>query len=41
VTVCTAWQLRENIGAFSKQWNDGMEADVDAVYKRYKDPSKM
>lgn len=34
-------QLRENIGAFDKVWTPEMEADVDLVFKKYKDPSKM
>ena len=34
-------QLRENIGAFDKVWTPEMEEDVDQVFKKYKDPSKM
>lgn len=32
-------QLRENVGAFSVELSPECLADIDAVYRRYKDPA--
>ena len=43
VGATTAQQLRENIGAYAKRdrMNSALLDDINAVYRRYRDPSKV
>ena len=36
---CLQDQLKENMGAFGKELSEEALADINAVYKRFKDPA--
>ena len=41
IGATTLEQLQENVDAFSIDFTDEMNDDVNAIYKRYRDPSKI
>uniref|UniRef100_A0A7S0HUD1 NADP-dependent oxidoreductase domain-containing protein n=1 Tax=Hanusia phi TaxID=3032 RepID=A0A7S0HUD1_9CRYP len=40
IGATTLKQLRENIGAFSIEWNEDLEKEVDKIFRVHKDPAK-